>query len=595
MMKLLKCISACLVTCQAWAYNYQEHKAIGNAALSAAVKRAVTSGLFADSASAVAFLKTQLLLRYDEKRREWQFAELSQEPNAISYGDLNGLSGDHESDPLEMKDQLSYRYSVLNRIVMLQNQYGEQFYTNAPDKVLFNTDFQYGMLALTNFSHFYAYGKSLTWHLQTVDKQDITDLLVPANTRRVFSRLQRQNVVRMYVTLHAVAVQLAQMAGQYAHQNDTSNARKLLFYAILYNAFADHFIQDMCAAGHMVVKRTLTGGVTNNRAIHDFYNNVGLNVLNLKGEVWKTNGDGTLNSPNGEWRDAQSFVRLESTPVTVKFKRAIDAAGQSVYEIIEAYLQSQKSGWADFVESIPDSQGRDQTDEREAFYLTHFGSLSLVPLPFESDVKRYFKENPQAKEFTNINRIPFYRNYVRSRVANSLIIGLGRTRDLTNTDNFRPYLTFEARLNLSSNKYNYHDRANKRGTFDTWRGWTASYVGGTQLVVEGNRVQDRIRFHQIKGGLNYIGDLWITNNTYFGFHTYLETGVDLRNGKPAWLISPSVGLQFLPFVGAQTRGFSKLAIRILQLIVSQKWVASYQLIAGRPAQLFIQSEFDISL
>jgi hypothetical protein len=586
-----------LLTYRALAYNYQEHKAIGNAALSAAVGRAVASGLFADSASAIHFLKNQLLLHYDEKRQEWQFTELSQNPNAISYGDLNGLAGDHESDPLEMKDQLSYRYSVLNRIVMLQNQYGEQFYTNAPDKLLFNTDFQYGMLALTNFSHFFAYGKSLTWHLQTVSKQDITDLLVPANTQRVFRRLQRQNVVRMYITLHAVAVQLAQQAGQYAHQNDTRNAQKLLFYAILYNAFADHFIQDMCAAGHMVVKRTLTGGVTNNKAIHDFYNNVGLNVLNLKGEVWKTNGDGTLNSPNGEWRDAQSFERLESTPVTVKFKRAIDAAGQSVYEIIEAYLQSQKSGRADFIESIPDSPHKHQADEREAFYLAHFGSLSLVPLPFESDVERYFKDNPQVKEFTQVNRIPFYRNYVRSRVANSLIVGNGRTRDLTNTDDFRPYYTLEARLNLSSNKYNYHARGNKRGTFDTWRGWTTSYVWGKRPVqIDGrNQFRSESEFHQIKGGLNYIGDLWITNNTYFGFHTYLETGVDLRNGKPAWLISPSVGLQFLPFVGAQTRGFPKLAKRILQLIVSQKWVVSYQIIAGRPSQLFIQSEFDISL
>jgi len=76
-----------LLACPALAYNYQEHKAIGNAALSAAVKRAVAGGLFADSASAVQFLKTQLLLRYDEKRREWQFTELSQDPNAISYGE----------------------------------------------------------------------------------------------------------------------------------------------------------------------------------------------------------------------------------------------------------------------------------------------------------------------------------------------------------------------------------------------------------------------------------------------------------------------------------------------------------------------------
>jgi hypothetical protein len=46
------------------------------------------------------------------------------------------------------------------------------------------------------------------------------------------------------------------------------------------------------------------------------------------------------------------------------------------------------------------------------------------------------------------------------------------------------------------------------------------------------------QFHQIKGGLNYVCDLWITNNSYVGFHSYLETGVDLRDGRPAWLVSP---------------------------------------------------------
>lgn len=592
-----------LLTQPALAYNYQEHKAIGNAALTQAMTRLVASGRFADSTAAARFLEDQLHLRYDASRDEWQFIELSQPPNRISYGDLNGLAGDHQSDPLHMNDQLRYRYSVLNRIVLLQEQYGQQFFTNAPDKLLLNTDFQYGLLALTNFNHFYAYGKSLTWHLQTVRRQDIIDLLTPANTERVFRVLERQNAIRMYVTLHAVAMQLAQMAGQYAHNDNQQAANAYLFYALLYNAFADHFAQDMCAAGHMVVKRSLAGGVTNNKALHDFYNKVGLNVVNRRGEVWKTNGDGTLNLPDGEWKKAQTFALMTKAPVTVKYRRAVDAITQSIEEVLSAYFQARQDGRADFVESLPDrnagagSQRRGEVDVRETFYMARFGTLSLVPLPFESDIERYFAGNPKVNELEQINRIPYYRNYARSRVANSLVVGLGQTRDIDNTADFASYYTIEGRLILSSQHYNYHDQPRKRGTFDTWRGLTASYIWGNQP----NRLDGQIQagsvaqFHQIKGGLNYVGDLWITNNSYVGFHSYLETGVDLRNGRPAWLVSPSVGVQFLPFVGAQTRRFPKLVTRLVQLLVSQKWVASYQFISGRPSQLLIQSEFDISL
>ena len=596
MIRLLVC-TLLLLGQTALAYNYQEHKAIGNAALTQVLARLVAEGRFADSTAAARFMETQLHLRYDAGREEWQFIELSQLPNRISYGDLNGLSGDHQGDPLQLNDQLRYRYSVLNRIVLLQNQYGEQFFTNAPDKRLLNTDFQYGLLALTNFNHFFAYGKSLTWHLQTVRKADILDLLIPANTERVFGRLEKENAVRMYVTLHAVAIQLAQMAGQYTNRGETQAGNLYLFYALLYNAFADHFAQDMCAAGHMVVKRSLAGGVTNNKAIHDFYNKVGLNVVNRQGEVWKTNGDGTLNLPENEWRTAKSFALLLKTPVTVKYRRAVDANSQSVYEVMNAYLQAQQDGRADFAQSLPDAPTRrGEVDGREAFYLKQFGTLSLVPLPFESDVNRYFAGDARLAQLEQVNRIPYYRNYVRSRVANSLIVGLGRTRDRGTVADFEPYYTVEGRLILSSSQYNYHDKPRKRGTFDTWRGLTAAYVWGNRPPRTDGVIQTGVgqQFHQIKGGLNYVGDFWVTNNTYVGFHSYLETGVDLRDGKPAWLVSPSLGIQFLPFVGVQTRRLPKLAVRLVQLLVSQKFVASYQLISGRPSQLLIQSEFDLN-
>ncbi|WP_288424696.1 hypothetical protein [uncultured Spirosoma sp.] len=579
-----------------WTYNYNEHKAIGNAAMSEVVNRMMGKGYFVDSLTAAQFLATQLHLRYDAQHQEWLFEELSVSPNTISYGDLNGLSGDHESNPLEMSEQLSYNNSVLNRIVQLQIQYGQQFLSGAPDKQLLNTDFQYGLLALTNFNHFYAYGKSLTWHLQTVDRQDIVDLLNPENTERVFNALKKQNSIRMYVTLHAVAIQLAQQAGQFAHQQQADKARLYLFYAVLYNAFADHFVEDMCAAGHMVVKRSLAGGITNNKALHDFYNRIGLQVVNLQGTTWKTNGDGFLNIPENKWQTARSFALLTKVPVTVKYQRAIEVVSQSLFEVMDAYFDATRTGSATFLQTIPDSPKRHQADQRETFYITHFGALSLVPLPLDSDIARYFPTDVRKKELIQLNRIPYYRNYARSRVANSLIVGFGQVRDINNTDDFLPYGVFDTRIIIGSKHYNYHDRARKSGTFDTWRGLTAAFAYGQPLYTLIPETTERPQpFYQIKGGVNLTGDLWLTRNTYVGLHSYLESGLFLQNGKPHWLVSPSVGIQFLPFVGTWAGTLPKIASKIVQLIVSQKWIASYQLISGRPSQLVIQSEFDISL
>lgn len=584
-----------LLSQSARAYNYNEHKAIGNSALTAVLTRLVTSGYFADSAAAGQFLASQLNLRYDASRRQWLFQELSRYPNAISYGDLNGIAGDHEGNPLQLAEGLAYNYSVLNRIVQLQDQYGLQFYTAAPDKVLLNTDFQYGLLALTNFNHFYAYGKSMTWHLETVERQDIIDLLVPANSERVFTKLKKSNAIRMYVTLHAVAIQLAQQAGQLARQRQAEQAQRYLFYAVLYSAFADHFAEDMCAAGHMVVRRSLGGGITNNKALHDFYNNTGLKVVNLKGDIWQTNGDGTLNVPEDNWKTTPSFAALAPVPITTKFQQAINVVSQSLYEVLEAYFVAARTCQDDFVQSLPPTPSKNQPDLREAFYLKRFGALTLVPLPLGSDIKRYFEADDRIQELTKFNRMPYYRNYVRTRVANSVILSLGQLQTARNGAQYPTYAMSGARLILSSKHYNYHHDIHKAGTFDTWQGLTASFSRGQPVLLWEPANTSASPIYQFKGGASLMGDLWVTNNSYVGVHSYLETGFSLRDGRAAWLVSPSLGIQYRPFVSSQSDGVPRILFRALQFVIPQKWVVTYQFVSGQPSQLMVQAEFDINI
>ena len=71
------------------AYNYQEHKDIGNAAFAAALRRMVANGLVTDSLTLTTWLGQYGQMAYDTKLGRWFFPDLSHAPNMITYGELN--------------------------------------------------------------------------------------------------------------------------------------------------------------------------------------------------------------------------------------------------------------------------------------------------------------------------------------------------------------------------------------------------------------------------------------------------------------------------------------------------------------------------
>lgn len=527
------------------AYNYQEHKDIGNAAFTAALRRMVANGVVTDSLTLTTWLAQYAQMAYDTQSGRWFFPDLSHAPNMITYGELNALSGDHSENPLQLQDRLRFKYSDLNRVIQVQNDYGNRFYSNAPNKELFDLDHTYGFFAIIHYLHFYAYGQGLTYHVSGVKKSLVKALQTPAEVERVFAHLNKSNALEAYVTLHALALHLAQQLGASARAGNVADARSQFYYALLYNAYADHFAEDASAAGHTMVRRSFISSVTNNKAMHDFFNKAGLQVMNLAGETWVANGDNDLNASDKLWREDQSYTRISDPVITPKYEHVIRAVTQSVYELFTAFAQAKTDGRVDLLDSLPPDLGsfqlRTSAEARkiEQFYVNRFKTLTLVPVPFGSDLSRYTLPD----SFKQLNRLPYFR-----RVANSAKLYVGALTP-TQQANGNPYLIVGGRYLFSPFTYTYRDYYRKAGSVDRWFGMTTSVARGDRYSRETPDSQLHVtsRLTQWQAGLYHKADIWVTNDRYMGLNVYLEGAASGTTGsysrfsapRPALVVSPA--------------------------------------------------------
>lgn len=119
-----------------------------------------------------------------------------------------------------------------------------------------------------------------------------------------------------YVEYHGRALALAKSAHEVKATNPTLS-RQLLNRALIYNGYADHYLTDAFASGHIRVpriqikdwaKEKLPGTLRSNRGdllsmfLHNFESvnprtkkEEGLRVRNSRGDIWMTRGDGHLN------------------------------------------------------------------------------------------------------------------------------------------------------------------------------------------------------------------------------------------------------------------------------------------------------------
>lgn len=147
-----------------------------------------------------------------------------------------------------------------------------------------------------------------------------------------------------YVDLHEQALNLAVQAHRSA-KTDLAKSRALLNMALTYNGFADHYLTDAFASGHIRVPRiqikewareNLGGPLKANRGdlltmyLHDFESRnlrtrkeEGLMVQNSWGDIWQTRGDGNL------------FLLVDPNELSIALPRA--AVAESLREVFIAW------------------------------------------------------------------------------------------------------------------------------------------------------------------------------------------------------------------------------------------------------------------
>lgn len=528
----MKKITATLVSfyllTTAWAYKYGEHKEIGDQAFARFLLSLRSNG------GDVLFFRYINMIN-DSLNNLYYFKELSVSGgNGISYGVLNALSGDHEGNPLLLDEQLRSRNSVLQHVASLHNKYIAMGYTAAPDSKLTTMDFSYALLAAINLDHFYVYGKSFQAQLKPFDKKLLRECENPALVTAAFKKLSRTNAINVYVTLHSLAIDLAERSGKLS-QNDPATAARLLYYAFLFNAFADHFLEDSFAAGHLVVNRTVFESFTNNKALHDFYCENGSTVVNLKGQIWKAYGDGQFNNTHSAWQQQTQLQDIHYSSYTPEAERVIEAVRLSISSIWNAFQQSSANiDHTPFLTTIPDRK-----DQQEIYLIRNTPSLQLVPIPYNTDLKTVFTAPPVITDsMKKANQLLYYRNFVRSRVANSFVIsfiGGGFSEGY--------FSGRELRINAGnfSKKYSYNARGEKKGVVDYWLGYTLSYSEGTDARV--SDVKQNTSASLLKAGLRSNIDWWITNRKFLGIYNYTEVGTRFTSEGTKFIFSPSVGIQ----------------------------------------------------
>jgi hypothetical protein len=130
-----------------------------------------------------------------------------------------------------------------------------------------------------------------------------------------------------YKAGHAVALQKALEGYQYlkAHSGTAAkqHAAALFEQALAMSAFADHYLTDMFASGHLRVPRRkleydwgASGGVMAKRQ-HEEDGAYGLFVKNNRGEYWRCFGDEHLNTFAGRENKIRAFIALQDSMTEV--------------------------------------------------------------------------------------------------------------------------------------------------------------------------------------------------------------------------------------------------------------------------------------
>lgn len=591
----------CVLTFSAYAWDFAEHRKIGDRAMILMPERLVAAGLFPNEAAFYALLDTVLDVQLSEDGGSFVLNELSQAPNQVTYGTLCGLAGDHVSNPLLLETGLQAHYSKTNRTLLLEADAMQHFQTGANSVELLKVNLAYGVMAIKDLSHFYSYGDDLNDHLRKIDAELIRALASPANVNDTFAKLDRLPSMSKYFCIHIFATYLAEEAGKAHLAGDAHAASDYLFYAMLYEAFAEHFLQDSFASGHQMVRRGFgASAVSNNKALHDFYNTIPVQTANLKGEIWASYGDKRLNQNMEEYIGKESYTEIRVTdpnpyklPKGDKYERetrvfyqVVNATCQSILEVWQAYRDAVQGEAKQILSQLPERH-----EEWPAYIYAHHPVVRDFPLPFGTKLTEVPLDSAawdRQEELQLIVQEPFTRNFIRSRVANSFSFTV--TDGLTSTTGMGAGIG--GRLSLSM--FNWH-RFGRANAMSARKGdvihWLYPTISGNYFW--GDMKQGRPDSWDVKAGAAYNLDLFVSPRRFLGLYAYMEMGVDRRCQETRFVAAPAIGMQLGSLLGLHTFNMPGWLRIPLSYLLPLKFTVSCNKVKGRPVEWLSAYEIDI--
>lgn len=398
-MKSILAVSAFIFLGQSlYAGQYFEHKKIGDLAFKTFIRRNKLVLFFTDT---LAFGRygIEFPIPFQENADVCSYYRgmfaISDSLHDYSYGDLSALAGDHSVDPLQLFQGLftkdyyaqparSKKFAKLipqlRRVMRIQDKAIERGKNEAP-----YASIDYILLAISDRSHFQRPGKSFDEMLRSIDPSLFTRIAYFNRHKSEHSRglvRLRKKIARdlmhldntaKYAVVHALALEYMHNAAIAYCNGDNKGLAKNFEFALVFNAYADHFLQDAFSSGHMLVKRSWRGA--DNKGVHDYYSRMGLNVRNEQGQGWRAYGDNFYDS--------------------TAFAIAIDADYCSLNDLWQYFssvrleYSASLARWQDAPapESLIKKINRNEmpADSIPAFMHRSFAAYRLVPLPVAGD------------------------------------------------------------------------------------------------------------------------------------------------------------------------------------------------------------------
>lgn len=97
----------------------------------------------------------------------------------------------------------------------------------------------------------------------------------------------------------------------------------------------------------------------------------------------------------------------------------------------------------------------------------------------------------------------------------------------------------------------------------------------------------------IKAGVNYAADIFVSPRRFLGLYGYMEMGADRRNNETRFLVAPSAGIQLGSLIGLHEFNMPGWLRIPLGIILPLKFAVTCNKAAGRPVEWISNMEVDI--